>query len=129
MDEHQQTLTSLAARERQHKCQRVGPRAPNIDSLLSFVDALTGAHNRRYFRLRLDVDNLKPVNERFGHSAGDGMLTTLSRLLSAQSRGFTVFARLGGDEFGAVLPPDPESGGAAVRRAHPATDRGIPVLS
>ena len=87
-DEHQQTLTPLAARERQHKCQRVGPRAPNIDSLLSFVDALTGAYNRRYFRLRLDVDNLK----------------------SAQSRGFTVIARLGGDEFGAVLPQTPKAG-------------------
>jgi diguanylate cyclase (GGDEF)-like protein len=96
---------------------------------LSFVDALTGAYNRRYFLLRLeqeskrhsrfeqpyavvlfDVDNLKPVNDRFGHSAGDGMLTTLSRLLSAQSRGFTVIARLGGDEFGAVLPQTPKTG-------------------
>ena len=96
---------------------------------LSFVDALTGAYNRRYFLLRLeqeskrharfeqpyavvlfDVDNLKPVNDRFGHSAGDGMLTTLSRLLSAQSRGFTVIARLGGDEFGAVLPQTPKAG-------------------
>jgi len=96
---------------------------------LSFVDALTGAFNRRYFLLRLeqeskrharfeqpyavvlfDVDNVKSVNDRFGHSAGDGLLTTLSRLLSAQSRGFTVIARLGGDEFGAVLPQTPKAG-------------------
>ena len=93
------------------KCiERVPKAEPNIDSLVSFVDALTGAYNRRYFRLRLGVDNLKSVNDRFGHSAGDGMLTTLSRLLSAQSRGFTVIARLGGDEFGAVLPQTPKAG-------------------
>src|SRR2546426_982384 len=96
---------------------------------LSFVDVLTGAFNRRYFLLRLeqeskrharfeqpyavvlfDVDSVKSVNDRFGHSAGDGLLTTLSRLLSAQSRGFTVIARLGGDEFGAVLPQTPKAG-------------------
>jgi diguanylate cyclase (GGDEF)-like protein len=96
---------------------------------LSLVDALTGAYNRRYFMLRLaqearrharyeqpfsvvlfDVDEFKPINDRFGHAAGDGTLVTLSRLLSAQSRGFTVVARLGGDEFGAVLPQTPKSG-------------------
>jgi diguanylate cyclase (GGDEF)-like protein len=96
---------------------------------LSLVDALTGAYNRRYFMRRLeqeakrharyeqafsvvlfDVDNFKPINDRFGHAAGDGTLVTLSRLLTAQSRGFTVVARLGGDEFGAVLPQTPKSG-------------------
>jgi diguanylate cyclase (GGDEF)-like protein len=96
---------------------------------LSFVDSLTGAYNRRFFMLRLeqeikrhtryeqafgvalfDVDNFKPINDRFGHPAGDGTLTTVSRLLSAQSRGFTVIARLGGDEFGAVLPQTPKTG-------------------
>jgi len=96
---------------------------------LSFVDALTGAYNRRFFMLRLqqeikrhvryeqafgvvifDVDHFKSINDRFGHAAGDAALTTLSRLLTAQSRGFTVIARLGGDEFGAVLPQTPKSG-------------------
>src|SRR5206468_4567525 len=89
---------------------------------LSFVDALTGAYNRRYFRLRLeeeikryrrsrqpfalvifDVDNFKAINDTHGHVAGDSALTTISHLLTGQSRGFTVLSRLGGDEFGAVL--------------------------
>jgi len=70
----------------------------------------TRASSSRTRSCSSDVDNLKPVNDRFGHSAGDGMLTTLSRLLSAQSRGFTVIARLGGDEFGAVLPQTPKAG-------------------
>jgi diguanylate cyclase (GGDEF)-like protein len=106
---------------------------------LSLVDALTGAYNRRYFMLRLeqeakrharyeqpfsvvlfDVDNFKPINDRFGHAAGDGTLVTLSRLLTGQSRGFTVVARLGGDEFGAVLPQTPKTGamqyGERIRR-------------
>jgi diguanylate cyclase (GGDEF)-like protein len=96
---------------------------------LSFIDTLTGAYNRRFFMVRLeqelnrhtryrqplavvlfDVDDFKPINDRFGHAAGDAALTTLSRLLSAQSRGFTVIARLGGDEFGAVLPQTSKEG-------------------
>jgi diguanylate cyclase (GGDEF)-like protein len=96
---------------------------------LSLIDTLTGAYNRRFFMLRLeqeikrhtrhhqpfalvlfDVDDFKPINDRFGHAAGDTALTTLSRLLTAQSRGFTVIARLGGDEFGAVLPQTPKEG-------------------
>jgi diguanylate cyclase (GGDEF)-like protein len=96
---------------------------------LSFVDALTGAYNRRYFRLRLeeeikryrrshqpfalvlfDVDNFKAINDTHGHVVGDSALTTISQLLTGQSRGFTVLSRLGGDEFGAVLIDTPKPG-------------------
>jgi diguanylate cyclase (GGDEF)-like protein/PAS domain S-box-containing protein len=55
----------------------------------------------------LDVDRFKPVNDRFGHAAGDRLLVELAaRLRSAlRSREQTIdsVARLGGDEFGLML--------------------------
>lgn len=96
---------------------------------LSFKDTLTGVHNRRYFMLRIeeegkhylrfkrpvslvliDVDHFKEVNDRFGHSAGDETLRTVSELLTTHSRGFTVVTRYGGDEFAVLLVDTPKPG-------------------
>lgn len=90
---------------------------------LSFKDPLTDAYNRRYFNLRFgeelkrfqrstsplalvlfDLDNFKIVNDRFGHTAGDGVLKEIAQVLMQQSREYTVMARYGGDEFIALLP-------------------------
>jgi diguanylate cyclase (GGDEF)-like protein len=86
--------------------------------LLAMQDSLTGLGNRRAFTDRLDdavaqasslgqnfyvilidLDNLKIINDTFGHSAGDTLLElAAARLLSAvDGNGFV--ARLGGDEF------------------------------
>lgn len=52
----------------------------------------------------LDLDDFKPINDRFGHSSGDLLLQNVSeRLESAIRRGDTV-GRLGGDEFVCILP-------------------------
>jgi len=85
---------------------------------LSRTDELSGLLNRRAFhedvvkRLRhnlrsgvkgalfyIDLDNFKPVNDRFGHEKGDEVLIGISRLLSKTSRVGDMVARLGGDEF------------------------------
>lgn len=98
-------------------------------SELSLKDPLTGMYNRRYFTMRLDeevkrflrtdqplglvftdVDHFKQVNDRWGHAAGDAVLTTVARLLSRNSRNFTVIARLGGDEFVTLLVNTPRAG-------------------
>jgi two-component system cell cycle response regulator len=84
----------------------------------SLVDPLTQLYNRRAFlalaerQLRLadrtgrglllmfvDVDNLKQVNDSFGHSAGDEALQEVAEVLRASLRGSDIIARLGGDEF------------------------------
>ena len=86
-------------------------------------DPLTGLVNRRRFEQELarqialndryasggalvvmDVDNLKQVNDQFGHAAGDLLLRTVADTLGRQLRSSDVIGRLGGDEFAAVLP-------------------------
>ncbi|WP_082885184.1 GGDEF domain-containing protein [Bradyrhizobium stylosanthis] len=51
----------------------------------------------------LDVDRLKPVNDCFGHAAGDEVLKAIVATLTRQVRASDVVGRLGGDEFALLL--------------------------
>jgi diguanylate cyclase (GGDEF)-like protein len=51
----------------------------------------------------LDVDRLKPINDRFGHAAGDEVLKAIVAVLLRQVRSSDVIGRLGGDEFALLL--------------------------
>ena len=95
-----------------------------VDTLedLATHDPLTGLVNRRFLEDRLrevlghspragsgtavlfaDVDRLKPVNDSFGHAAGDQLLAEVAARLEAAVRGEDIVARVGGDEFVVVL--------------------------
>ncbi|MFZ4530608.1 MAG: GGDEF domain-containing protein [Alsobacter sp.] len=88
-------------------------------SKLVETDPLTGVENRlglasRYLAattgvtlLLIDLDGFKPVNDRYGHAAGDVVLRAISDRLSAVT-GLTV-ARLGGDEFAVLAARDEAS--------------------
>jgi len=60
-----------------------------------------------------DVDDLKVVNDRQGHAAGDALLVAVARAWMHALRGTDLIARLGGDEF-AVLLPDTSAEAALV---------------
>jgi diguanylate cyclase (GGDEF)-like protein len=53
--------------------------------------------------LVLDVDRLKPINDAFGHAAGDEVLKVIAKMLASQVRASDVIGRLGGDEFALLL--------------------------
>jgi diguanylate cyclase (GGDEF)-like protein len=51
----------------------------------------------------VDVDRLKPINDAFGHAAGDEVLKAIAAVLTRQVRASDMVGRLGGDEFGLLL--------------------------
>ena len=68
--------------------------------------------------LPLTMDGLKPINDNFGHRAGDAALRELGARLNKAARASDTVARLGGDEFGIILSAVDDRAAAeqAVRR-------------
>jgi diguanylate cyclase (GGDEF)-like protein/PAS domain S-box-containing protein len=60
-------------------------------------------HGRTFALCFIDLDNFKPVNDKFGHAAGDDLLVETARRLCLSVRAADTIARLGGDEFSAIL--------------------------
>ena len=105
-------------------------RARDAAIRLSTIDSLTGLSNRTYFftalereiargdrsgrafcLVMLDLDDLKAVNDRFGHLAGDQVLRGVADIVRSGVRKIDVAARYGGDEFVALLPETDPTGG------------------
>lgn len=59
--------------------------------------------NKKLAVVYFDLDGFKPINDNYGHKAGDLLLIELSRRLKAALREEDTVARIGGDEFAAVL--------------------------
>jgi len=73
--------------------------------------------------LILDIDGLKPINDRFGHRAGDAALREFGVRLQQVARKDDTVARLGGDEFASILQVEDRVGALAhVRRIEQAFD-------
>lgn len=87
------------------------------------TDGLTGLYNRRYFEenlqkevtranrqnqpfslIGLDLDFLKQINDKYGHTFGDIAIKTLADVIKKNARSIDIAARMGGEEFNIILP-------------------------
>jgi diguanylate cyclase (GGDEF)-like protein len=120
--------------ERQAKVEKAKAR------LIADTDPLTGLANRRAFLRALarrasalsktggtfalamvDLDGFKPINDTFGHAAGDAVLEEVGARLGSASVDGALIARTGGDEFALLLP--------AVRNASAAKSAGAGICA
>ena len=107
-------------------------RLHDIVQRQAMTDELTGLVNRRRFISALeaeiaraasfggplsvilaDLDDFKPINDRFGHHEGDRVLQAFSAVLLAHMRDVDVAGRLGGEEFAVLLPETSLEGAVA----------------
>lgn len=125
----------LSALERENN--ELKARIAELERLVA-CDTLTPLFNRRHFMdeldrwcwrthryggeyglLFIDVDNLKTVNDKFGHQVGDMLLMAIAKGLLGAVRRSDLVARVGGDEFAILLDniPEAELSGKAERIA------------
>jgi diguanylate cyclase (GGDEF)-like protein len=90
---------------------------------LTTVDGLTQVFNKRYYMeaieremsrarrytrslslIMFDLDHFKQVNDKYGHLAGDMVLSELAKIVKETIRREDIFARYGGEEFSIILP-------------------------
>ncbi len=114
---------------------------------LSFIDALTGIPNRRYFDETLeklwgyaqrnhdclssqliDIDFFKNYNDCYGHLEGDQCLKKIAKAVSAALlRPIDTVARYGGEEFIVLLPSTPLTGAVQVAKRIQANIRALGI--
>ena len=112
-------------------------RAEEALQALSLTDELTGLYNRRrffvlteqclrvairakkrYLFFFIDMDNLKWINDHYGHAEGDQALIELAEILKKTFRESDIVARIGGDEFVILVESPDEHGEIPMSRLH-----------
>ena len=109
---------------------------------MSLIDRLTGVHNYAFFAdalprecqraeryglslslVVLDLDRFKAFNDRWGHDAGNRLLTAVGQAIRANSRSSDIAARFGGEEFALIVPGPAEEAMEAAERIRAAIAR------
>ena len=106
------SLTGLLNRQAARSAlrPRTGPGTPRIDGTVMM--------------LYVDLDNLKTINDSYGHRVGDDAIRLTGRHFATGARESDIVARVGGDEFLVAGPADEHERGAGPRR--PASRRPWP---
>jgi diguanylate cyclase (GGDEF)-like protein len=117
----------------------VSERTVTAHKTAASLDPLTGLLNRRGFGeatgrmiereakagrpitvMIFDIDHFKSVNDRFGHAAGDDVLTVFADIVASSLRVTDLVGRVGGEEFAALLPCTTEEAQLAAERVREA---------
>ncbi|WP_144126714.1 bifunctional diguanylate cyclase/phosphohydrolase [Catellatospora sichuanensis] len=112
----------------------------------AITDQLTGLYNRRFFKEMIDVeaeravrhhlplslvlidlDHFKDINDTYGHSVGDAVLTDVAQRLRREVRGSDLLCRYGGEEFVCLLPSTPAPAAYELAERLRQTLRGTPA--
>ncbi len=130
--------TGLAVGAGHHAQRRDAARIAS----LSLTDRLTGVHNYAFFEdalprecrraaryglplslVLLDLDHFKAFNDRFGHDAGNRLLSAVGDAIRDSSRASDIAARFGGEEFALIIPGPAEEALEAAERIRAAVRR------
>lgn len=117
-------LAEIAAKKHSMTDQMTGilNRRAGMDALRKQIK-LCERHGRSFTACYIDLDNLKLVNDSYGHKEGDKVITTLVSLVSGVLRESDVICRLGGDELLLILHETTlEGSGTVLRRIHSAVE-------
>ena len=108
---------------------------PEFERAIDRAVAAAERHKRRLALMMLDLDNLKEINDSYGHHVGDEAIRFLAQELQRAVRATDTCGRLGGDEFGVAMPDaderDAREVGARVRQSledlNPTSKVPVPV--
>lgn len=79
------------------------PNRQKLNERLALAMATSQRSGQYGALMMLDLDNFKPLNDQYGHAAGDQLLIDVAQRLTASVREIDTVARLGGDEFVILL--------------------------
>jgi len=102
LEEQRQQIESLKTAVRIDGLTQLANRV-YFDEKLAEMIRLLERYNDPFSLLMIDVDNFKPINDTFGHQAGDRILKGIALKLKASIRESDFIARFGGDEFALIL--------------------------
>lgn len=129
-DKDQELAKERRARRFAEEKAAVFERLYEEEKTRSTTDALTGIFNKRAIEdafaekfskengaiIFIDLDKFKPINDTFGHAAGDAALKMVARTLKNNVRDTDIVARVGGDEFVIILANKDEKQARTVAR-------------
>lgn len=102
VEEHKRTKASIQVMALHDPLTALGNRR-HFDDVLTRAIGNAQRDLSRFGLLAIDLDEFKPVNDRFGHAVGDALLRSVAMRLQSATRSGDFCARVGGDEFAVVV--------------------------